>query len=130
MIVSAFFSIIAYSLIGPVPILNMELKLSTFLMGFVIFAISYTGLIIPVYAELNMIARKHGYPNDLRTQGLISGLFGAIHSLGALIGPMVGGFIVDMIGFEMATFIIVIMFFIVVSIEKIFSLKRFFNKLF
>jgi len=113
MIVSAFFSTIAYSLLGPLPFLNMELKLSTFLVGFVIFAISYTGLIIPVYSELNRIAKQQGYPNDLRTQGLISGLFGCIHSLGALIGPMVGGFFVDMIGFEMATFGIVIMFFFV-----------------
>lgn len=113
MIISAFFSMIAYSLLGPLPFFNMPLKLSTFLTGFIIFAISYTGLIIPVYSELNKIARSAGYPNDLRTQGLISGLFGAIHSLGALIGPMVGGFLVDWIGFNQATFIIVIMFFVV-----------------
>lgn len=112
MIVSAFLSMVAYSLIGPLPFLNMELKLSTFLIGFGLFAISYTGLIIPVYAELNSIALASGYPNDLRTQGLISGLFGGIHSLGALLGPSIGGFLVDWIGFDMATFIIVILFFI------------------
>ena len=110
--------------------------MSTFLTGFVTFAISYTGLIIPVYSELNKIARyiyvhfftifkkyfllnklirSAGYPNDLRTQGLISGLFGAIHSLGALIGPILGGFLVDKIGFNNTTGLVVIMFIIVVS---------------
>lgn len=113
MMVSAFFSVIAYSLLGPLPIFNMELKMSTFLTGFVTFAISYTGLIIPVYSELNKIARSAGYPNDLRTQGLISGLFGAIHSLGALIGPILGGFLVDKIGFNNTTGLVVIMFIIV-----------------
>lgn len=119
MMISAFFSVIAYSLLGPLPFLKMELQLSTFLTGFVIFAISYTGLIIPVYSELNKIARSAGYPNDLRTQGLISGLFGAIHSLGALIGPIIGGFLVDTIGFDYATFIIVIMFIVIGSMYGI-----------
>jgi hypothetical protein len=38
--------------------------------------------------------------------------------LSALIGPVAGGFMVDMIGFEMATFIIVLMFLFVVRFKK------------
>lgn len=36
---------------------------------------------VPVYSDLNKISIKHGYPKDLRTQGLISGIFSCVHSM-------------------------------------------------
>jgi hypothetical protein len=76
-------------------------KLSTFLIGYFIFGVGFSGLTVPAYSELNKIATwvnnkniflkcdlierlisnsKSGYPNDLRTHGLISGLFSGVHS--------------------------------------------------
>ena len=75
-------SIIAYSLFGPLPLLHLPLSLSTFLIGYLIFGISFSGLIVPVYSELTRIATSNGYPKDLRTHGLISGLFNAVYSSG------------------------------------------------
>ena len=46
------------------------------------YGISIGALIIPVYSDLARIAGVHGYPNDLRTQGLISGIFSSIFSTG------------------------------------------------
>ena len=43
MTVGAFLSVIAYSLLGPLPFMKLPLKLSIFLTGYIIFAISYTG---------------------------------------------------------------------------------------
>jgi len=125
MIIGAVLSMFSFCFIGPLPFLNMQLKLSTFLFGFGLFVVSYTGLIIPVYAELITIALDNGYPNDMKTQGLISGIFGAINSLGALLGTSLGGFVVDWIGFQMGTVLIAIMFFIVgilYTISYIFSI--------
>lgn len=60
----------------------------------------------------------------MKTQGLISGIFGAINSLGALLGTSLGGFVVDWIGFQMGTVLIAIMFFIVVRIFINIYLKK------
>lgn len=57
-------------------------RLSTFVGGYILFGASFSGLIVPVYAELVKIAETYGYPKDLRTQGLISGLFSCVYSLG------------------------------------------------
>ena len=56
--------------------------LPIFLTAFVVYGISIGALIIPVYSDLARIAGVYGYPNDLRTQGLISGIFSSIFSTG------------------------------------------------
>ncbi len=56
MIFSILFSIVSYSLLGPLPWFNLPLKLWIFMVGYGLFSISFSGLIIPVYAELVKIA--------------------------------------------------------------------------
>lgn len=63
---------------------------------------------------MNSLNRSKGYPNDLRTQGLISGTFSSVWSSGALVGPILGGYVVDKVGFNMASFGIVILFLVTV----------------
>ena len=40
-------------------------------------------------------------------QGIVSGVFGSVWSTGCLIGPLIGGYVVDKIGFDMASLVIV-----------------------
>lgn len=111
MIISAGISAVAFSFIGPVPFFKLPLNLYVFISAFFLFGFSFGGLIIPVYSQLMKIAGEAGYPvADLRTQGIISGVFSSVWSLGAMLGPIFGGYIVDVIGFDNATFLIVIMF--------------------
>jgi hypothetical protein len=56
--------------------------MTSFLLGFIIYGFTISGLVIPSYSELNRIARESGFPNDLRTQGVISGIFSSTWSLG------------------------------------------------
>lgn len=120
MIISVILAICSYSLLGPLPWLRLPLKLSIFLLGYGLFSVSFGGLIIPVYSELLVNACINGYPNDLRTQGLISGLFSLVYSLGAMIGPVTGGVVYDYMGFEMATFFVVVMFVVIGSVYTIY----------
>jgi len=67
------------------------------------------------------IAGEAGYPtNDLRTHGIISGVFSSVWSLGAMLGPISGGYLVDLIGFDMATFFIAILFILTVLLALFF----------
>ena len=62
-----------------------------------------------------ILERLHGHANDVKTQGLISATFSFIWSLGALLGPVAGGIVVDTIGFDMASFCLVGFFLFIVS---------------
>ncbi|RNA42714.1 MFS-type transporter SLC18B1 [Brachionus plicatilis] len=112
MLFSTLIAAISFGLIAPMPILNLKFNLLTFMMGYLGFGLSIGGLAIPGYSELLRIATENGYANDLRTQGVISGLFSSIWSSGSLVGPIVGGFVVDKIGFELASTGIVFAFLI------------------
>lgn len=46
---------------------------------------------------------SHGFPNNLETFGLISGLWTSTFALGAFIGPSVSGILYDNIGFRNAS---------------------------
>lgn len=122
MFFSALSSGISFSFLGPLPWFKLPLRLSIVLSGFVAFGFSLGGLVIPVYSQLNEIALSHGYANDLRTQGLISGIFSSVWSLGSLIGPVAGGIVVEMLGFSLASFIIVLAFLITSLLFAIFHL--------
>ncbi|XP_010986993.2 MFS-type transporter SLC18B1 isoform X4 [Camelus dromedarius] len=48
------------------------------------------------------IKSENGFEEGLSTMGLVSGLFGAVWSVGDFIGPTLGGFLYEKIGFEWA----------------------------
>ncbi|XP_067558156.1 MFS-type transporter SLC18B1 isoform X3 [Pseudorca crassidens] len=48
------------------------------------------------------IKSENGFEEGLSTLGLVSGLFGALWSVGAFVGPTLGGFLYEKIGFEWA----------------------------
>ncbi|XP_029079933.1 MFS-type transporter SLC18B1 isoform X2 [Monodon monoceros] len=48
------------------------------------------------------LCSENGFEEGLSTLGLVSGLFGALWSVGAFVGPTLGGFLYEKIGFEWA----------------------------
>lgn len=128
MFVSALISATSFSFFGPIPWYNLPLNLWIFLSGFIAFGISLGGLTIPVYSQLLKIAYTKGYPNDLRTQGLISGVFTSVWGLGALAGPIVAGSLIDLFGFNLASFSVVLLFLITCILFALFHLVNYCSK--
>lgn len=58
--------------------------------------------------------RSYGFPNNLETYGLISGLWTSTFALGAFIGPSIAGILLDNIGFRNGSMFIVILHMLVV----------------
>ncbi|KAJ8910902.1 hypothetical protein NQ315_003955 [Exocentrus adspersus] len=52
-------------------------------------------------------SRAFGFPNNLETYGLISGLWTSAFALGAFIGPSISGILYDNVGFNNASMFIV-----------------------
>ncbi|NXY33648.1 S18B1 protein, partial [Pomatorhinus ruficollis] len=57
---------------------------------------------IPVFPEILQCAYENGFEEGLSLLGLVSGLFNAMWSLGAFVGPILGGFLNEELGFEWA----------------------------
>ncbi|XP_077208691.1 MFS-type transporter SLC18B1 isoform X2 [Paroedura picta] len=102
LIVGGFLTALCYFLLGPAPVLHIESKLWLFVLMLVIngFSLAMSG--IPAFPEILCCAYENGFEEGLSLLGLISGLFSAIWSLGSFVGPTLGGFLNDKLGFESA----------------------------
>ena len=68
---------------------------------------------------LCLIFRIHGFPNNLATYGMVSGLWTSSFALGSFIGPSVAGVMYDYVGFEYSTLFVVVFNFALVSVVVI-----------
>ncbi|XP_058529616.1 MFS-type transporter SLC18B1 isoform X1 [Ochotona princeps] len=91
-----------FILLGPAPVLQIRSQLWLLVLVLVVNGISAGMSIIPTFPEILSCAHENGFEEGLSTLGLVSGFFGAAWSLGAFIGPTVGGFLYEKIGFEWA----------------------------
>ncbi|ETE58287.1 MFS-type transporter, partial [Ophiophagus hannah] len=100
LIVGAFLTTLCYFFLGPAPILHIESQLWLFILMLVLngFALAMTG--IPIYPEAINNAYENGFEEGLSLLGLVSGLFGALWALGSFVGPTLGGFLNEKLGFE------------------------------
>ncbi|OBS57435.1 hypothetical protein A6R68_11445, partial [Neotoma lepida] len=91
-----------YMLLGPVPFLHIKSQLWLMVLVLVINGVSAGMSIIPTFPETLSCAYENGFEEGVSTLGLVSGLTSAMWSVGAFMGPMLGGFLYEKIGFEWA----------------------------
>ncbi|XP_070595954.1 MFS-type transporter SLC18B1 isoform X1 [Erythrolamprus reginae] len=105
LISGAFLTTLCYFFLGPAPILHIESRLWLFILMLVVdgFALAMIG--IPIFPEMINCAYENGFEEGLSLLGLVSGLFGALWALGSFVGPTLGGFLNEKLGFEWSTVI-------------------------
>jgi len=59
--------------------------------------------LLPTFEALLDTALDAGYPDDASTYGLIAGLWSGSYSLGEVLGPTLGGFLLDHFGFPVCS---------------------------
>nr|CAD7570122.1 unnamed protein product [Timema californicum] len=59
---------------------------------------------------------SHGFPDNISTYGLVSGLWMSSFSLGAFIGPSVGGLLYDLVEFKMGTLFVIVIHILVTRV--------------
>ncbi|NWI19333.1 S18B1 protein, partial [Crypturellus soui] len=92
-----------FFMLGPAPVLHIESKLWMFVLVLVVIGFSLGMCAIPVFPEVLHCAYENGFEEGLSLFGLVSGLFSAMWSLGAFVGPTLGGFLDEKLGFEWAS---------------------------
>lgn len=93
---------LCYFLLGPAPVLHIESTLWLFVLMLVIngFSLAMSGM--PAFPEIFSCAYENGFEEGLSLLGLVSGLINSVWSLGSFVGPTLGGFLNEKLGFEWA----------------------------
>uniref|UniRef100_A0A1B6CRM2 Major facilitator superfamily (MFS) profile domain-containing protein n=1 Tax=Clastoptera arizonana TaxID=38151 RepID=A0A1B6CRM2_9HEMI len=116
---------IAFSLIGPAPYLSCpevgsQERLLMVIAGLVVHGLSIGAQLVASFTDALRTSIQNGFPNNLETYGMISGLWTSTFALGAFIGPSVSGVLYDTIGFNNSTVFIVVLSVIVGGVVSIF----------
>ncbi|XP_030054327.1 MFS-type transporter SLC18B1 [Microcaecilia unicolor] len=93
---------ICFFLLGPAPIFHIKSQLWLFVLILVLNGLCLGLSSIPIFPEMLECTYKNGFEEGLSTLGLISGLFGAMWSVGSFVGPTLGGFLNEKLQFEWA----------------------------
>ncbi|XP_039295920.1 MFS-type transporter SLC18B1-like isoform X4 [Nilaparvata lugens] len=112
--------IAGFSAIGPIPFLPIPTTLWLTIVGLVIHGLGIAALLVSSFTDALRCAISHGFPNNLETYGLISGLWTSTFALGAFIGPSIAGVLYDAFGFRAATLLIIVLGAVVGAIVLIF----------
>ncbi|KAJ8291161.1 hypothetical protein GJAV_G00022100 [Gymnothorax javanicus] len=102
MVVGGSATAVGFCLLGPMPILHIQrhLWLLIFMLTIIGFSLGMTA--IPTFPEILQCVYENGFEEGLSTIGLVSGLFGAVWSMGMIFGPTFGGFMTQTLNFEWA----------------------------
>ncbi|KAK3923553.1 MFS-type transporter SLC18B1 [Frankliniella fusca] len=99
--------IVGFSLVGPAPFIPSETVLSMSIVGLVLHGLGIAAQLVASFTDALRTSIAHGFPNNLETYGLISGLWTSTFALGAFIGPSVGGILLDYVGFRNGSMFVV-----------------------
>lgn len=102
MVLGGVFTAFGFWMIGPAPVLHVpsQLWLTICMLGLIGFSLGMTA--IPTFPEILTCAYEQGFSEGLSTLGMVSGMFGAVWSMGMFYGPTVGGLITQHLSFEWA----------------------------
>ncbi|XP_019746099.1 MFS-type transporter SLC18B1 [Hippocampus comes] len=102
MVIGGVATAAGFLLLGPVPFLHIprQLWLLVIMLGVIGFSLAMTA--IPIFPEVIKCAYDNGFEEGLSTLGMVSGLFGAVWSMGMFYGPTMGGIITQRLSFEWA----------------------------
>uniref|UniRef100_A0A0K0FIE8 MFS-type transporter SLC18B1 (inferred by orthology to a human protein) n=1 Tax=Strongyloides venezuelensis TaxID=75913 RepID=A0A0K0FIE8_STRVS len=99
-------SVVSFYCFGPAPFIPFKRNLATLIIMSIFEGISVGGLYIPCFSKsLKTLIKENDFPENLETSSLVSGIFGMCYSIGAVIGPSGGSFLVDQLDYEWSTFI-------------------------
>ncbi|KDR14079.1 MFS-type transporter SLC18B1-like [Zootermopsis nevadensis] len=93
----------SYVLVGPLPGLPLPNTLSMCVLGLVVHGIGTACILVPCFIDVIRSSVAKGFPDDMTTYGMVSGLWTSFFSLGAFVGPSVGGVLYDTVGFRSGT---------------------------
>ncbi|XP_076238345.1 MFS-type transporter SLC18B1 [Calliopsis andreniformis] len=112
--------VVGFCLVGPAPFIPSPTILWLTICGLVVHGLGMAAQLVASFTDALRTSIGYGFPDNLETYGLISGLWTSTFALGAFIGPSVAGILLDQIGFRNATMFIVLLHLLVGVVAAVF----------
>lgn len=112
--------IVGFLLVGPAPFIPGPTILWVSIVGLVSHGLGIAAQLVASFTDALRTSISYGFPNNLETYGLISGLWTSTFALGAFVGPSIAGILYDSVGFRNGTMFIVLLNVIVGILVMIF----------
>ncbi|XP_076270313.1 MFS-type transporter SLC18B1-like isoform X2 [Rhynchophorus ferrugineus] len=109
-----------FCLIGPAPFFNFPVILWVCILGLVLHGLGMAAQLVASFGDALRTAITHGFPDNVETFGLISGLWTSTFALGAFLGPSISGILYDSVGFQNSSMFIVVIHLVVGIVTSIF----------
>ncbi|KAK2718531.1 MFS-type transporter SLC18B1-like isoform X2 [Artemia franciscana] len=97
------FMLVGFIFLGPLPIIPIPTLLWLSCLSLVSIGIGSGALLVAGFLSGLKIALREGYPSNLVTFGVISGLWSSAFALGCFLGPSIAGYLYDHVGFRKVT---------------------------
>lgn len=98
--------VVAFVFVGPMPFLPLNTTLPVCIAALIVHGIGVGAQLVSTFTGAHRDAISNGFPDDLGTYGLVSGIWTSAFALGCFVGPSAGGVLFDHIGFRWATVIV------------------------
>jgi len=107
-IIGAVFVIVGVLMLAPAPFITFlpQRKVWLVCVSMALLGIAISAYQVPCMPDMLETAREHGMPDDITTHGVLSGIFNAMASIGAFLGPTVSGLTEHYVSFEWSTVVL------------------------
>lgn len=112
--------VVAFTFVGPMPFLPLDTSLPMCIVSLVVHGIGFGAELVATFSGAHRDAIAHGFPDDLSTYGLVSGIWTSTFALGCFAGPSIGGVLLDNIGFKWATVVVAVLHALVALVTALF----------
>jgi len=100
---------VSFLLLGPAPFIPLETTIPLSVLALIFLGVGCSAELVATFGGSLAAAHEAGFPQDLSTCGLISGIWATCFSLGSFAGPSAGGAAMEAFGFKWASQIVVAM---------------------
>ena len=108
-VLGAFIVVLAFTLLGPASFIPLPPNYELSVASMVLQGIGFAAILVSSFTIAHKEAIRNGFPDNLQTYGLVSGLWTSIFALGAFVGPSIGGLLLDKYGMPCSSLFIVVL---------------------
>ncbi|XP_040575634.1 MFS-type transporter SLC18B1 [Lepeophtheirus salmonis] len=103
-----FLITISVAVMGPIPYLGIPKDYTLIVVALGVHGVGLGCSLVSGFSDAHEEAIGNGFENNIHTYGLVSGIWASAFALGAFVGPTLGGYLKDQIGFEWSSILVVI----------------------
>ncbi|CAG2113575.1 unnamed protein product [Medioppia subpectinata] len=117
--------LIGFTFIGPLDFIPLQTELWLVILSLVFIGLGIASKLVTAFiSALHDSIHRRGFADDISTYGLVSAMFFCACSIGAFIGPSLGGFLLDRIGYRKAILVILVVDIVMVLFHLIYMTAR------